>query len=70
MSEINSKRLLQKDFWSYKVKLDEGIANGISKFRSLLDRMAGVGVRDSEGDKRNALLSGQPHSWQSFTNQE
>jgi hypothetical protein len=66
MSEINSKRLLQKDFWSYKVKLDEGIANGISKFRSLLDRMAGVGVRD----KRNALLSGQPHSWQSFTNQE
>jgi hypothetical protein len=57
MSDINSKRLLQKDFWSYKVKEDEEMANGISKFEPLLDRMVGVGVGLSEGYKTNAILT-------------
>jgi hypothetical protein len=49
MSDISSKRLLRKEFWSYKVKEDEEMANGISKFRSLLDRMARVGIKLNEG---------------------
>jgi hypothetical protein len=43
------------------MKEDEKMANGISKFRSLLDKMAGVGIRFSEGDKTNFLLSNFIH---------
>jgi hypothetical protein len=50
------------------VKEDEEMANGISKFRSLLDRMAKVGVKLSEGDKTNVFLSSLPHSWPKLTN--
>jgi hypothetical protein len=48
------------------MKGDEGMAIGILKFRSLLNRMAEVGVRLNEGDKPNVLLSSMPHSWQTF----
>jgi hypothetical protein len=39
------------------VKEDEEMANDISKFRSLLDRMAGMEVKLSKGDKTNILLT-------------
>jgi hypothetical protein len=36
-NDINTKRLLQKDFWSYKANEENGMANVISKFRDLID---------------------------------
>ena len=42
------------------------MAKSIANFRSLIDRLAGVGVV-FEGDKTNALLSSLPNSWKSFT---
>ena len=43
------------------------MAKSIAKFRSLIDRLAGVGVVFEEGDKTNALLSSLLDSRKSFT---
>jgi hypothetical protein len=68
MSDMHSKRLLQKEFWSFKVNESESMACAIAKFRSLVDRLAGVGVICTDEDKINVLLSSLPDSWLSFTN--
>jgi hypothetical protein len=36
-NDINTKRLLQKEFWSYKSNEENGMAHAISKFRGLID---------------------------------
>jgi hypothetical protein len=48
------------------MKEDEEMANGISKFISMLDRMAKVEIKLSEEDKSNVFLNNLPRSWQNF----
>lgn len=67
MGDQNTKRILQREFWSFKSNEEDGMAKSISEFRSLIDRLAGVGVVLEEEDKTNSLLSSLPDSWKSFT---
>ena len=67
MEDQNTKSILQKEFWSYKTNEKDGMAKPIAKFRSLINRLARVGVVLEERDKTNALLSSLPYSWKSFT---
>ena len=60
MVDQNTKRILQKEFWSYKTNEEDGMAKSFAKFKSLIDRLAGVGVVVLERDKTNALLSSLP----------
>jgi hypothetical protein len=68
MDDMHSKKLLLKEFWSFKMDESESMASAIAKFRSLLDRLARMGVICNDEDKINVLLSSLPHSWLSFTN--
>ena len=66
MGDQNTKRILQKEFWSYKTNEEDGMAKSIAKFRSLIDHLATLGVVLEKGDKNNAFLSSLPYSWKSF----
>lgn len=54
---MHSKRLLLKEFWSFKMNESESMASAIAKFGSLVDRLARVGVICNNKDKINVLIS-------------
>jgi hypothetical protein len=56
MTDEISKKLLQKELWTFKIKkyVKESMSSAVSRFKSLVDQLDdGVGAEVKEHDKDN-----------------